>query len=242
MNVDTHPIEQQIGHATAATAPHGPFSRIVAVSLATGLATALTLSLVVFAGHTEATITGALLAGFALGWALIGVLSSRFTDRSQRWAAVPAVAMSATGLGLAVFTPQNGAMTAMSWIWPAPCSPGGLRLGPGPARPSGRARWLLVPVVAVLAVAPVAATYETSASSVTTTSPPPPAPPTRSRQRLGLDCRGQGSPTVVLDNGLGEVTASWASIVPRVDTTTRVCAKDRAGQEWSQVTRRSRTA
>jgi pimeloyl-ACP methyl ester carboxylesterase len=54
--------------------------------------------------------------------------------------------------------------------------------------------------------------------------------------RLHLDCRGQGSPTVVLDNGLGEVSASWARIVGQVDTTTRVCAYDRAGQGWSDDT------
>ena len=52
--------------------------------------------------------------------------------------------------------------------------------------------------------------------------------------RLYLDCRGQGSPTVVLDNGLGEVTASWARIVAEVGTTARVCAYDRAGQGWSE--------
>ena len=51
--------------------------------------------------------------------------------------------------------------------------------------------------------------------------------------RLYLDCRGHGGPTVVLFNGLGEVTASWARIVPQVDATTRVCAYDRAGQGWS---------
>ena len=59
MNVDTHTIELQIGHATAtAASPAGRSSRIVAVSLASGLTTALMLSLVVFAGSTEATITG----------------------------------------------------------------------------------------------------------------------------------------------------------------------------------------
>ncbi len=52
--------------------------------------------------------------------------------------------------------------------------------------------------------------------------------------RLYLDCRGQGGPTIMLDNGLGEVTASWARIVARVGTTSRVCAYDRAGQGWSE--------
>jgi pimeloyl-ACP methyl ester carboxylesterase len=51
--------------------------------------------------------------------------------------------------------------------------------------------------------------------------------------RLHLDCRGNGGPTVVLFNGLGENSASWAGIVDQVDDTTRVCAYDRAGQAWS---------
>ena len=131
MNVDTHHTTiHDTDRLTAGTAPQGPFGRIVVASLGGGLATALTLSLVAFAGHTEATITGAMLAGFAWGWALIGVLSRRFTDRPQRWTAVPAVAMGATGLGLVVFTPGSGAMTAMSWIWPVSAAP---------SRPSCRA-------------------------------------------------------------------------------------------------------
>ncbi len=52
--------------------------------------------------------------------------------------------------------------------------------------------------------------------------------------RLHLDCRGQGGPTVVLFNGLGEISASWARITDEVGATTRVCAYDRAGQGWSE--------
>jgi pimeloyl-ACP methyl ester carboxylesterase len=52
--------------------------------------------------------------------------------------------------------------------------------------------------------------------------------------RLHLDCHGHGSPTVVLSNGLGETSASWARITAPVAATTRVCAYDRAGQGWSE--------
>ena len=41
------------------------------------------------------------------------------------------------------------------------------------------------------------------------------------------------APTVVLFNGLGEISASWARITARSAHTTRVCAYDRAGQGWS---------
>jgi pimeloyl-ACP methyl ester carboxylesterase len=238
MTVDTHTETHRIDIEALDPAPQGPFARVVAVSLAIGLATALTLTLVVFAGYTEATVTGALLVGFTLGWVLLGVLSRRYTDRPLRWTSVPAVVLGATGLGLIAFTPQNAALSAMSWIWPTPMLALAVYVGLRARRDlPGRARWMLVPVVAVLALAPVAAMYEnvTVVRDQHTYS----APGTTYEvggHRVYLDCRGQGSPTVVLDNGLGEVTASWARIVAQVDTTTRVCAYDRSGQGWSQGT------
>ena len=51
--------------------------------------------------------------------------------------------------------------------------------------------------------------------------------------RLHLTCAGTGSPTVVLENGLGEISPLWSGITAQVSRTTRVCAYDRAGQGWS---------
>ena len=51
--------------------------------------------------------------------------------------------------------------------------------------------------------------------------------------RLHLDCRGESGPTVVLFNGLGEISDSWARVTAEVGSDTRVCAYDRAGQAWS---------
>ena len=42
-----------------------------------------------------------------------------------------------------------------------------------------------------------------------------------------------GSPTVVLANGLGTTSASWARVTAPIAERTRVCAYDRAGQGWS---------
>lgn len=47
--------------------------------------------------------------------------------------------------------------------------------------------------------------------------------------RLHIDCAGEGSPTVILDAGLGGTSRAWITIQPRVATFTRVCAYDRAG-------------
>jgi pimeloyl-ACP methyl ester carboxylesterase len=52
--------------------------------------------------------------------------------------------------------------------------------------------------------------------------------------RLHLSCTGRGSPTVVLDTGLGLVSSSWAAVQRTVERTTRVCSYDRAGYAWSE--------
>src|SRR4051794_4000967 len=71
---------------------------IVAESLATGLVAALLLVAVPFIQVEEKDITGAVLWGFAVGWAMLAVLSVRYTDQPQRWAVVPAVFMAVSGL------------------------------------------------------------------------------------------------------------------------------------------------
>ena len=52
--------------------------------------------------------------------------------------------------------------------------------------------------------------------------------------RLHLHCIGQGSPTVVLDAGLGGFSLDWGAVQPQIATSTRVCAYDRAGLGWSE--------
>jgi pimeloyl-ACP methyl ester carboxylesterase len=52
--------------------------------------------------------------------------------------------------------------------------------------------------------------------------------------RLHIDCTGAGSPTVVLEAGLGETSPAMAGwIAPAVASTTRVCVYDRSGYGWS---------
>jgi len=53
-------------------------------------------------------------------------------------------------------------------------------------------------------------------------------------RRIHLDCRGQGSPTVVLENGLDiDGTLAWSAVHNPVAAFTRTCAYDRAGIAWS---------
>jgi pimeloyl-ACP methyl ester carboxylesterase len=52
---------------------------------------------------------------------------------------------------------------------------------------------------------------------------------------LHTNCVGQGSPTVVLDAGTGEMWADWVLVQREVFDTARVCAYDRAGMGWSEM-------
>jgi pimeloyl-ACP methyl ester carboxylesterase len=53
-------------------------------------------------------------------------------------------------------------------------------------------------------------------------------------RRMQIDCRGQGTPTVVLESGLDFLgSLSWAAVHDSIARTTRVCAYSRAGIMWS---------
>ena len=72
----------------------------------------------VFAGAEEHVITGSVMLGFGLGWALLAVLSARLTDQPQRWAIVPAAYMMLVGAGLLVFAPSADMLNLLGWVWP----------------------------------------------------------------------------------------------------------------------------
>jgi pimeloyl-ACP methyl ester carboxylesterase len=59
--------------------------------------------------------------------------------------------------------------------------------------------------------------------------------------RLHLHCVGAGSPTIVLDAGLGGSSLDWNLVQPELGRTTRVCAYDRAGMGWSEPGPQPRT-
>jgi pimeloyl-ACP methyl ester carboxylesterase len=52
---------------------------------------------------------------------------------------------------------------------------------------------------------------------------------------MQIDCRGSGSPTVVLESGLDNLgSLAWASVHDSIAATTRACAYSRAGIMWSE--------
>jgi pimeloyl-ACP methyl ester carboxylesterase len=210
--------------------------RAVAGSLVAGAMIALILALVAFPGATEGVATGSLLVGFGCGWVLLAVVATRRTSQPARWAAVPAGAMSLVGGALMVSAPGDAVMSALNWVWPplmlALVAWTFLHMRRSLA---GRSQWLIVSVLAVLTVASIGATFaNVSEAHVRRTFPAPGATYDVNGHRMHLWCQGQGTPTVVLFSGLGEISTSWAHVTNQVRTTTRVCAYDRAGQGWSE--------
>jgi pimeloyl-ACP methyl ester carboxylesterase len=98
----------------------------------------------------------------------------------------------------------------------------------------GIARTLAVLVGGILGLALVGAGYEAIAASGDAQRYPAPGQLVDvGGYRLHIQCVGTGSPTVVLDAGLGGASLDWSLVQPALSTTTRVCAYDRAGMGWS---------
>jgi pimeloyl-ACP methyl ester carboxylesterase len=60
--------------------------------------------------------------------------------------------------------------------------------------------------------------------------------------RMHMDCTGDGSPTVILESGLGDSYLSWRKVQPEIAKFTRVCSYDRAGLGYSDASPRARTS
>ena len=61
-------------------------------------------------------------------------------------------------------------------------------------------------------------------------------------RRMNIFCLGAGSPTVILEAGLGLGSPSWALVERPIAQHTRVCAYDRAGMGFSDATTSARDA
>jgi pimeloyl-ACP methyl ester carboxylesterase len=210
--------------------------RIVAACLVGGFVVALALVLGPVAGAQEHVVTGTILVTCAASWALLGTLSMLRTDQPQRWAFAIASFMAFAGVALLVLAPSGVVIDALGWVWP----PLFLVLLTGTTVRvhrdlRSRSRWWVVyPLLVVYALGAVGGSYQTISES-------------RDRRvyvapgqlidigghRLHLHCAGSGTPTVLLESGLGETEAYWAWISPAVARDTRVCVYDRAGRGWS---------
>ena len=96
-------------------------------------------------------------------------------------------------------------------------------------------RWLLYPVIALLALASIGGGYHTLGAAADAKAYPMPGRLIDvGGHRLHLRCTGAGTPTVVLEPAAGEMSSHLGWITPAVARATRVCVYDRAGRGWSE--------
>ncbi len=213
--------------------PDGRLGRIVLGSLASGLLAAGVLAAMPFVPAEPSELTGAVLCGFAFGWAMLAVMSLRVTDQPQRWAWGPAGFMGLGGLALMAF--GSAGHDVLRWVWPPAVLALSVWMMVRIRREMGTrfGRWLLYPLVALLAVVSVAGGAETVQSATSAKPEMPGQLIDVGGHRLHLHCTGSGSPTVVLEPGAGMSSSTTGWITPAVAPDTRVCVYDRAGRGWS---------
>ena len=215
----------------------GHIGVVVLGSIAFGLLFGL-FSVIVFAGGPEHEMTGTALIALGSGLVLLAIASSRFTDQPQSWALIPGVAVAVAGLAILVFSPSGHTLTLAGWVWPllllvlVVWSVRGAR---GDLHNWSR-RAVLYPALVVLLLVAAGGAYETVTEATSSNAPLGGRTYLVNGHRLYLNCVGHGSPTVVLFNGLGERTPSWAWVQRTVSSSTRVCTYDRAGEGWSSGT------
>jgi pimeloyl-ACP methyl ester carboxylesterase len=214
--------------------PQGRIGSIVAASLAIGLLAALALVAAPFIPATEAALTGVALLGFASGWALLAVLSLRLSDQPQRWAAVPAAFLAVAGL--VTLLGSDAVRVVFGWVWP-PVLLGlvvWMFIRSRRQLRSRGARWLLYPLLAVLALASMGGGYETVRESLDARAYPMPGQLVDvGGHRMHLHCTGSGSPTVILEPGQGGASSDSGWVAPTLARDSTVCVSDRAGRGWS---------
>jgi len=213
----------------------GHIGWIVVASLATGFVVGLFLVAAPFVPADESNLTGALLCGFALGWVMLAVLSARFSDQPQRWAAAPGLFMGLGGLLLLGF--GSGVQGPLSWVWPPVLLALVIWMIVRAHRQlrSRSRQWLLYPVIAMLALAAVGGGAETVRGALAEDVAMPGQLIDVGGHSLHLNCGGSGSPTVILEPGAGAMSSDLAWITPAVARDTRVCVYDRAGRGWSEA-------
>jgi pimeloyl-ACP methyl ester carboxylesterase len=215
------------------TPTRGHIGRIVACSIMGGLVGAVVLVVGPLAGAQEHVLTGSVLLVFAAAWATLAVLSERWTDQPQRWAFVPAALTGFTGASVLALAPTGN---GPGWVWPPVAAALAVWMIVRARRDlQSRTRvWLLYPVCGALLVSAVGGGYEMYRETADTNYAMPGRLVDVGDHRLHINCTGTGSPTVVLEPGLGEPSIAMAWIAPDVAATTRVCVYDRAGRGWSE--------
>jgi pimeloyl-ACP methyl ester carboxylesterase len=110
-------------------------------------------------------------------------------------------------------------------------------------RGRGCLRWLGGVVVLVVGLILAGTIYESSAEAADIQAYPPPGQMVDvGGYRLHINCIGTGSPTIIIEAGLGGWSLTWNAVQEEIAKTTRVCAYDRAGMGYSEASPLPRTA
>ncbi|MEO8681848.1 MAG: alpha/beta hydrolase [Vicinamibacterales bacterium] len=210
--------------------------RIVIGCLTAGPVVALGLVVGPLGGAQEHVITGTVLLALASSWALLATLSMLWTDQPQRWAAMLAGFMGLAGAGLIAFAPSGAVIGALGWVWP-PLLLALLAVTVVRVHRDLHSRtrsWVVYPLLGIYALSAIGASYQTIRESIDRrVSVAPGQLVDVGGHRLHLRCTGLGTPTVILESGLGETAAYWGWISTAVAQDTKVCVYDRAGRGWS---------
>jgi pimeloyl-ACP methyl ester carboxylesterase len=96
-------------------------------------------------------------------------------------------------------------------------------------------KWLLVSLVSVMALAFLTESYFKGQNAKH--YPPPGQLYQVGEHKMHIWCEGSGEPTIVLDSGASMFSSGWRWVMPELSSSTRVCAFDRSGLGWSEVSR-----
>ena len=107
-------------------------------------------------------------------------------------------------------------------------------------------RVLIIIAIVILAVALLCFTgfvYNTVASTRLARAHPVPGTfYTVDGRLMHIDCTGEGTPTVILESGIGDDWLIWQAVQPELSEATRVCSYDRFGLGWSEPSSGARDA
>jgi hypothetical protein len=131
-------------------------------------------------------------------------------DQPQRWAAVPAGFLALAGAGLIAFAPQDPILGGLGWVWP-PLLLGLVATSIIRVRRDLHSRtrvWVVYPLFVVYALSAIGGGYHTVRDSFERRAHSAPGQLVDvGGRRLHLLCAGSGSPSVVLESGLGKGAA-----------------------------------
>jgi len=146
--------------------------------------------------------------------------------------------MGVLGLAHLILQPSDNVLRAFGWVWPIALAVLVVWIFIQVRR--SLHKWsrpvIIYPVLVVLLLAAFGGAYETIRETQDEAAYPKSGRSIDVGGRtLHISCTGSGTPTVVLEPGLGEPGAMMAGwIQPGVAETTRVCVYDRAGKGWSE--------